>query len=114
MLKKPLIILILLFGITFTSFAQNKITPGGDLIAKRIKFYPNPATSVVSFEFQRTLDAGASLQFYNFMGKKVYETKASAPRLNISLTDFYRGVYIYQLRDKNGMILESGKFQVVK
>jgi hypothetical protein len=32
----------------------------------------------------------------------------------INLSDFPRGVYVYQLRDKTGRIVESGKFQVSK
>ena len=28
--------------------------------------------------------------------------------------DFYRGIYIFQLKDKNGKVVDSGKFQVSK
>ena len=79
-----------------------------------VNFYPNPATSVINFDFQRGVDKTYSLQIFNFMGKKVYEVKTIAPRMNINLDEFYRGIYIFQLRDKNGSILESGKFQVNK
>jgi hypothetical protein len=48
------------------------------------------------------------------MGKKVHEVKNVAANNPINLDDFYRGIYIFQLRDKNGLIIESGKFQVVK
>ena len=48
------------------------------------------------------------------MGKKVYEVKRTPTRISINLDDFFRGVYIFQLRDKNGVIVQSGKFQVVK
>ena len=79
-----------------------------------MKFYPNPATSAISFDFQRNYESSFSLLIFNFMGKKVYEVKNTAPRITINLDDFYRGIYVFQLRDKNGRILESGKFQVVK
>ena len=79
-----------------------------------IRFYPNPATSVINFDFQKTVDKTYSLQIFNFMGKKVYELKNLSSKMNIELNDFYRGIYIFQLRDKNGSILESGKFQVNK
>lgn len=113
MLKYTLFILILLFGINFTSFAQTKPATG-DAQSKLLVFYPNPATSAITFEYQRGYDKTFSIQLYNFMGKKVYEFITSSQRMNVSLTDFYRGVYIYQLRDKKGKILESGKFQIVK
>ena len=48
------------------------------------------------------------------MGKKVYQLVPTTPRINLSLDNFYRGVYIYQLRDKSGKIIDSGRFQVVK
>ena len=48
------------------------------------------------------------------MGKKVAEINADALRLNFSLDGFYRGIYIFQLRDKYGKVVDSGKFQVVR
>lgn len=48
------------------------------------------------------------------MGKKAYELKSTPPRFSIDLNDFFRGIYIFQLRDKSGRIIESGKFQVNK
>lgn len=36
-------------------------------------------------------------------------------RLTVQLDEnYYRGIYIYQLRDLNGRMIESGKFQVIK
>ena len=82
--------------------------------AKAIKFYPNPATTVLNFEIIKSNQKDATLQVYNFVGKKVYELSNLNQKTSLSLTDFYRGVYIFQLRDKSGRIVESGKFQVVK
>ena len=48
------------------------------------------------------------------MGKKVLELNSPSQMTNLSLNDFYRGVYIFRLSDKNGNIIDSGKFQVVK
>ncbi len=42
------------------------------------------------------------------------DIKVTDQKITISLTDYYRGLYIFQLRDKQGNIIESGKFQVVK
>lgn len=114
MLKKIVYIFILLIGLTFTSFAQNKSQGSGDPEAKLLKPYPIPATTVINFEFLYGYDKSYSLQVYNFMGKKINEVNKVSPKITISLDDFYRGIYIYQLRDKNGKIIDSGKFQVVK
>ena len=42
------------------------------------------------------------------------DLKPAEEKITVPLTDFYRGVYIFQLRDAKGNIVESGKFQVVK
>lgn len=112
---KIVYILILIIGINFTSFAQNK-TATAEIVpsAKQIKFYPNPATSVINFEFSRAVDNTHTLQLFNFMGKKVYDIKKVSGRISINLDDFFRGIYIFQLRDQTGTIVQSGKFQVVK
>jgi len=77
-----------------------------------LRFYPNPATTAVTFDFQKTYESGFSIQVYNFIGKKVYELKNISQRTTVNLTDFNRGVYIYQLRDRTGRMIESGRFQV--
>lgn len=79
-----------------------------------VRFYPNPATTVINFDFQKTYEKGFSIQLYNFLGRKMYEQTNMADRTAINLSDFTRGVYIYQLRDKTGRIVESGKFQISK
>ncbi len=113
-MKKYIYILTLLIGISLTSFGQAKTDAEPASQSKMIKFYPNPATSVINFDYQKGFDKTYSLQIFNFMGKKVYELKTVNSRMNINLDDFYRGIYIFQLRDKNGNIVESGKFQVNK
>ena len=37
-----------------------------------------------------------------------------ANKFSIDLGNFTRGVYVYQLRDKTGKLVETGKFQVSK
>ncbi len=114
MLKYLLLILILILGLNFTSFAQTKSAVAGDAQAKLIRFYPSPATTDITFEYQHGYDKSYSLQLYNFMGKKVYEQSTTSQRMTIPLNSFYRGVYIYQLRSRTGQIIESSKFQIVK
>ncbi len=79
-----------------------------------LRFYPNPATSVVTFDFQKGYEKGYSIQVYSFLGKKMYEANNINASTKLNLSEFTRGVYIYQLRDRSGKIIESGKFQVSK
>ncbi|MBX2923663.1 MAG: T9SS type A sorting domain-containing protein [Chitinophagaceae bacterium] len=112
--------LLLLLGcmLHFSGFGQEKngIVPvaAKDFTVKLIKFYPNPATTVINFEFQQGYDKSYNFQIYNFLGKKVLEINNVSVNNQVNLSDFNRGVYIFQLRDKSGKILESGKFQVSK
>jgi hypothetical protein len=108
-LKKLLLILIIVMsmGLVYAAGYNDNFFPQ----AKVVKCYPNPATSVVNFEYA----APYTLQIYSFTGKKMTEVIASANKVSVILNnDFYRGIYIYQLRDKTGRIIETGKFQVVK
>ena len=114
-MKKFILILNFFIGITFTSFAQNKISAETGIVqAKLIKFYPNPASTGINFDFQKGYNKAYSLQVFNFIGKLVLDLKNLSPRTSINLEDFFRGIYVFQLRDKNGAIIESGKFQVTK
>jgi hypothetical protein len=82
--------------------------------AKVLKFYPNPATGVINFEFLKPVQRDLTLQVFNFIGKKVFELNGISQKTSVPLNDFYRGLYIFQLSDKSGHIVESGKFQVSK
>jgi hypothetical protein len=82
-------------------------------LARHVKFYPNPATSQITFDFLKESDRGFSFQIFNFMGKKVFETQVNN-RSILNLTEFTRGIYIFQLKNSQGTMIESGKFQVNK
>lgn len=109
-MKIKLYILALFIGISTAVSAQSRV----DEQPKLIKFYPNPAVSVINFDYQRGYNSNFSLVIFNFMGKKVYELKNTPSKMNINLTDFVRGIYVFQIRDLNGGVVESGKFQVTK
>jgi hypothetical protein len=102
---------ILLLSLQSKSQDRN---PGEDPAPTIVKFYPNPATSIITFDFQRGYDKSLNLQIFNFIGKKVQEITNVTPKTTVNLNDFYRGIYIFQLKDKNGKVIDSGKFQVSK
>ena len=84
------------------------------LQVKTIKCYPNPAISFINFEFpSEYISRNYALQVYSFTGRKMYELIVTGPKASLTFTnEFYRGIYVYQLQDKTGKILETGKFQV--
>jgi hypothetical protein len=99
-----------------TATAQTNRTPSGNAenLAKVVRFYPNPASSFINFEFKDIRLPDYSFKVFNFIGKKVLEINNLTPRTVVNLNDYFRGVYIFQLSDRNGKVIESGKFQVVK
>lgn len=115
-MKRFLLIVSIFLLTTFVSEAQKNTGISGDISAQApiLKFYPNPATTVITFNFQKTYEKGYSLQVYNFLGRKMIEQNNIADQTTINLTDFTRGVYIYKLFDKTGKLVETGKFQVSK
>src|SRR4051812_8537384 len=93
--------------LTLQAKSQDR-TPGGDPALPVVKFYPNPATSIITFDFQRGYDKNCNLQIFNLIGKKVQEITNVTPKTTVNLNDFYRGIYIFQLKDKSGKVLDSG------
>ena len=110
-----IVLLMVLFSAAGAS-AQNRLTPFPDNgTAATVRFYPNPATSFITFEdFSKKYDKNFTIQLFNFLGKKVQEFTLADQKNIVNLSDYFRGIYIYQLRDPNGKIVESGKFQVNK
>jgi hypothetical protein len=115
-LKKLLLILSIITVSIAQSQAQNRPAPATETSVQTtiLRFFPNPATTVITFDFQKNYEKGYSLQIYNFLGRKMIEQTNVADQTTINLTDFTRGVYIYKLFDKNGKLVETGKFQVSK
>ena len=112
-MKKILLISsIILLTATYSQGQSRR--PFSDATNSILRFYPNPATSIITFDFQRNLEKGLTIQLYNFLGKKVFEAANLNQKTIINLSNYNRGVYIYQLFDKTGKFIESGKFQVSK
>jgi hypothetical protein len=110
--KKVVAILLL----TITAFAgasaqKGKMAPapGSD---KQVHFYPNPATAVINFEFRNKVESGSVLQVYSFLGRKMANINVVSSRMTVSLNEYVTGIYIFQLRDPAGRVLETNKFQV--
>lgn len=109
-MKKILLILSIILSIAITSQGQ-RANPG-DGNGNIVRFYPNPATNFITFDVNN--DQGYNLQVFNFLGRKMSEIANINNKTTINLSDFTRGMYIYQLRDRSGKMVESGKFQVSK
>lgn len=69
----------------------------------------------MTFEFVKGYNRLYSIRMLNSIGKQVYEAKnvPSMGTINLKEEKFYRGIYIYQLVDNSGLVIESGKIIVV-
>ena len=79
-----------------------------------VKFYPNPAIHFITFEYLGKPTQGQTVVIFNFLGKKVAEEPLVQQKTTVNIADLYRGMYIFQIRDRDGQILDSGKFQITK
>lgn len=113
-LKRILPILFFLLFSVLCSTAQDSRNPIPNT-SKKISFYPNPATSFITFDIpQKNFQKGLTITVFNFLGKKITETQTVNEKTVVSLTDFNRGTYIYHLVDRSGKVIDTGKFQVSK
>jgi hypothetical protein len=116
-MKKLYLLLLLASTLLINSYVADRENYAGytDDTAKLAHFYPNPATSYINFTFDKSVDKSYSLQVFSFIGRKMNEIRITESKLTINLDNsYFRGLYIYQLRDQSGRIVESGKFQVEK
>lgn len=107
-------LLLIFFLIAAVCEAPAFATEAPGLADPIVRLYPNPATSFVNLDLGTAVNKGYSIRVFSFLGRKMYEASNVSQRIILSLTDYNRGVYIYQLRDRNGRLVESGKFQVSK
>lgn len=107
-----LLILMFVF-ISAEGQSQDRLAKNELGTARYVKFYPNPATTFIVIELQKTLDKNCSFQIFNFSGKKIVDMQVIG-RAKIDLTSYSRGIYILQLKDRNGKTIEAGKFQIEK
>ena len=107
------VFLILFTLASLVSFSQVKRVTMSEHVKKTV-IYPNPARSFIQIQFKQQTPVPASLVIYNFIGKKQLEVVNPGSNVYLDLADFRRGLYIFQFKDKNGQIIDSGKFQVEK
>jgi hypothetical protein len=80
--------------------------------AVSIGVYPNPANSVISFDVTNV--NAEQLSITDITGRAVQTINVQQNLINMNVTDFAAGTYIYTVRDANGAIVTSGKFNVTK
>ncbi|MDO6435091.1 T9SS type A sorting domain-containing protein [Flavitalea sp. BT771] len=107
-------IILSIILLTSTQAKSQAKGPMPDPEKKVVKFYPNPAISYITFEVVKDSNKSYTLQIYNFLGRKVKDVTEITPKTVVNVSELVRGIYIFQLKDPNGRITDSGTFQINK
>ena len=76
--------------------------------------FPNPARSFIRIQHSYEGKEPIRLIIYNFLGKKQLEVVRPSNTIQLDLSEYRRGIYVFQFRDLQDRIIETGKFQVEK
>ena len=76
-----------------------------------IKAYPNPVSTIINFEFEKTYNHKMLLEIYDVLGQRIYDISISGNENNIkiNLEGFNKGIYFYKWT-RNDKIIGTGKF----
>lgn len=113
-MKQLVVLIFVAIASTGVSFAQ-KVWRSSAATENPVivKFFPNPAITTLNFEFKLPVERGAMLEVFSFLGRKMAALPVNSQRLVLNVTDFYKGIYVFQLVSPNGKVLETNKFQVI-
>jgi hypothetical protein len=94
-------------------FAQKSTMPIGEGEEKTtVRFYPNPAVNFITFEIKKPVEPGTAIHVFSFLGRQIAQVPVNSQRVTVNVSDYFRGVYVFQLRAPSGRIIETNKFQV--
>ncbi len=96
----------------FTTNIKNLSATKADLYA-----YPNPAIEDVRFEFANLKNGQYNLKLYNILGIPVWEDTfyvAGSRTIEVDLSNFKKGTYLYSLSDMNGKTITTKRLMVLK
>lgn len=85
-----------------TGIYNNKITINSSV-------YPNPASSYITIEFENASNDIFTLNLYNSNGQVVYTNLSDDSRIDIDVTPFNSGLYIYRITNENATLTTSGR-----
>jgi hypothetical protein len=79
--------------------------------ATQINVYPNPASTEVNFAITGN-DMAQHADIYDITGKKINTYSIMNNLAAISTVNYAPGLYFYQVYDKSGALMKTGKFSV--
>jgi hypothetical protein len=77
-----------------------------------VKLYPNPVINMLQVEYRVGIQRELTLKVYDMSGREVMERKQLKSGDQVNMRGLLRGVYQYQLLDKVGKLITSGKIMI--
>ncbi|HVA98470.1 MAG TPA: T9SS type A sorting domain-containing protein, partial [Bacteroidia bacterium] len=74
--------------------------------------YPNPSNGRFTIASKTVLKEDEYVEIYNMLGQKIYKCKLNPVTTNIDINPTSKGIYLYRILSKNGMLLSDGKFVI--
>ncbi|MFN4971434.1 MAG: T9SS type A sorting domain-containing protein [Bacteroidota bacterium] len=100
---------------TFNSFSAaaynlfNSISEAAKAAAT-VKVYPNPAVNVLNIDLD--YEKEKIINLFDITGKVVQSLRTSANRTDIDVSQFNKGMYLYEIRTAGNELIKSGRFNV--
>ena len=98
-----LLIIVMLFFISFESFSQESKGSGDNSqapIIEGLSIYPNPVSNGKLYVTSK-LGLEKDIQIFDVLGKKMFDIKTNAKEINISSLN--AGIYIIQIKEKEAV-----------
>jgi len=91
----------------------NFVYSGNNTQVKVVKCYPNPATSVINFEFPVGIEKNLSIQIYSFSRKKITEVPVNGSKITITLdnSSYYLAYTFFGYKIKAEKLLKRVNFR---
>lgn len=75
-----------------------------------IRVYPNPFGSSVTFDIEGCECPQLELRVYDALGRVIRSERPAGPKFEFFRQGLAPGLYLYELRDNNHLLISSGKF----
>jgi hypothetical protein len=96
-------------GVSDVTFLQNSIQSVKENSIASAKVFPNPSSDLLNLEFNNAITG--QLTIFNQAGQMVTNIEVSNQRsLQLSVSSFATGIYVYKVNNSRGAVLYQGKF----
>ncbi|MEM9528958.1 MAG: T9SS type A sorting domain-containing protein, partial [Bacteroidota bacterium] len=97
--------------------AQPTTSVGGPSFTQaKVKVYPNPASSLATFEMEGLERGTYTLSLIDLTGRRVAQREftplGNLTRLNLDVSRLPGGLYLYSLRNERGRMVATRRLQV--